>query len=478
MIRVVAALLMLGWVAVGEAAEPADREARCVVVEMFVRAGDPGDVAVLDAVRRFGTERRGLAVVARFVDVSAADRQALATLASERRLAAEAMPVVRVCGRVLGGVGPEATVAGLRTALACEVYVRRGCARCVAAKAWLPTLQATYPALDIVVLDIADDPVSRSVLADLVRRHRTAAASVPVFHMADQLVVGFDRPETSGPRVERILAAWTRACRVPIGTDGPVVGPEPDDAAGVVDVPWLGRLDARRLGMPVFTIAIGLVDGFNPCAMWVLLLLLSILVNLQSRLRILAVAGTFVVVSGGAYFAFMAAWLNVFEWIGMLRPVQVALGLIAVGIGIVHVKDWATPGRGPSLSIPDRAKPGIYARIRAIVTAEHLVAAMVAAFVLAVLVNMVELLCTAGLPAVYTEVLSQRGYTAMQRYGYLGLYIAAYMLDDAVMVAAVTCTLARCKLQPEAGRWLKLISGLVILGLGLVMLVAPGWLQD
>lgn len=477
MIRAVAAVLMLGAVAVGEAADPPDPEARCVVVEVFVRASEPGDVAVLEAVRRFGAERRGLAIVARFVDVAAADRRALDTLVRERRLAAEDMPVVRACGRVLGGAGPEATVAGLRTALACEVYVRRGCGRCVAAKAWLPTFQATYPALDIVVLDIAADPESRSLLADLVRRHRTPAASVPVFHVGDQIVVGFDRPETSGPRLDRVLAPWTRACRVPLGTDDPTAGPEADDVAGVVDVPWLGRLDVRRLGMPLFTIAIGLVDGFNPCAMWVLLLLLSILVNLQSRLRILAIAGTFVVVSGAAYFAFMAAWLNVFEWIGMLRPVQVMLGLIAVGIGLVHVKDWATPGRGPSLSIPERAKPGIYARIRAIVTAEHLPAAVVAAFVLAVLVNMVELLCTAGLPAVYTEILSQRGFTSVQRYGYLGLYIAAYMLDDAVMVAAVTCTLARCKLQPEAGRWLKLVSGLVVLGLGLVMLVAPGWLQ-
>ena len=229
--------------------------------------------------------------------------------------------------------------------------------------------------------------------------------------------------------------------------------------------------------MPLFTLAIGLVDGFNPCAMWILLLLLSILVNLRDRWRIIAIAGTFVLVSGVAYFAFMAAWLNVFEWIGMLRPVQVAIGLVALGIGVVHIKDFFAFKQGPSLSIPESAKPGIYARMRRIVTAENIPAALAAAFVLAVLVNMVELLCTAGLPALYTSILAQRDYPAAVRYGYLGLYVAAYMFDDAIMVAVVVTTLNRFKLQETGGRWLKLVSGSVVLALGVVMLLKPEWLE-
>jgi hypothetical protein len=211
--------------------------------------------------------------------------------------------------------------------------------------------------------------------------------------------------------------------------------------------------------------------------MWVLLLLLSILVNLRDRTRILAIAGTFVLVSGAAYFAFMAAWLNVFEWIGMLRPMQLALGGLAVGIGLVHVKDFFAFKQGPSLSIPEAAKPGIYARIRRIVNAENLPAAIGAVFVLAVLVILVELLCTAGLPALYTGILTQRGYSTAAGSGYLGLYIAAYMFDDALMVAGVVLSLARVKLQETGGRWLKLVSGSVVLALGLTMLFKPEWLE-
>ena len=156
--------------------------------------------------------------------------------------------------------------------------------------------------------------------------------------------------------------------------------------------------------------------------------------------------------------------------------VQIALGLLAVTIGMVHVKDFVAYKQGVSLSIPEAAKPGIYDRIRRIVNAENLLAALAGAFVLAVLVNVVELLCTAGLPALYTSILSQQGYGTLGRYGYLLLYILAYMFDDTLMVAGVVASLSRFKLQENGGRWLKFVSGSVIMLLGLVMLFRPEWL--
>ncbi len=242
-------------------------------------------------------------------------------------------------------------------------------------------------------------------------------------------------------------------------------------------LPVFGRLKVSDIGMPLFTVAVGLVDGFNPCAMWVLLFLLSILVNLRDRVRILAVAGTFVLVSGLAYFAFMAAWLNVFLIVGYLRPIQIGLGILAIMVGAIHVKDFFAFKQGLSLSIPESAKPGIYQRVRKIVTAEHLTGAIVGAIVLAVLVNVVELLCTAGLPALYTQILTLQEYQAWQNYAYLALYNVAYMFDDSIMVLLVVFTLGKRKLQQREGEWLKLISGLVILLLGLVMIFRPEWLH-
>ena len=235
-------------------------------------------------------------------------------------------------------------------------------------------------------------------------------------------------------------------------------------------------MSARDLGLPVFTVLIGLLDGFNPCAMWVLLFLLSLLVNLRDRRRMLLVGGTFVLTSGLVYFLFMAAWLNLFLAVGLSRVTQVLLGLVALAVGALNTKDFFAFERGPSLSIPERAKPGLYARTRRLLQQRALLPAMGGVVVLALLVNLVELACTAGLPAVYTQILTLRRLPRAAYYGYLALYNAAYVLDDAAMLGIAVVTLGRRKLQERAGRWLKLASGVVMLALGLLLLLRPAWL--
>lgn len=189
------------------------------------------------------------------------------------------------------------------------------------------------------------------------------------------------------------------------------------------------------------------------------------------------IAGTFVLVSGLVYFAFMAAWLNMFLLIGLSRPVQIGLGGIALLVGAVNVKDFFALHRGISLSIPESAKPGLYIRIRRILQADNLAGALVGIVILAGLVNLVELLCTAGFPALYTQILTLQQMPSWQYYGYLGLYNLAYIFDDSLMVTIAVVTLSRRKLQERAGRWLKLTSGLVMAGLGAILLLQPKWLM-
>jgi hypothetical protein len=245
-----------------------------------------------------------------------------------------------------------------------------------------------------------------------------------------------------------------------------------------VRVPVLGPLDPGRLGLPIFTIALGLVDGFNPCAMWALLLILAILLRLHDRRRMLLIGGTFIAVGGMLYFLFLAAWLELFLLVGFSRALQVGLGLVALAVGALNLKDFVALGRGPSLAIPERAKPGIYARVRRVLAAPTLPLALAAVAALSAVVNLVELLCTAGLPAVYTHVLGSYDLTRPVYYGYLLLYVVAYVLDDSLVLALATVTLTGGRLQERAGRWLKLVSGLVMAGLGVVLLLRPAWLVE
>lgn len=522
----------MGLPGIALADAPSGSGQRCTVIELYVRAERPAEQQVVADLEAFARERGGLVLLTHDVSGSDNARQRFEQIRAAYRRDDWQTPLTYACGRAAAAGTAAELQTALEDCLQVELFTRKGCSRCARAKRWLPGVLAHYPGWRLVQRELTESAAARERLDTLVTAHRTAAASVPVFHVCGRLVIGFDAAETTGRVIEEMLTTWSRPC--PAVDEGstrrraspfqtvayqaaeatqlplplapppglplpePAASDEPRHAAGGqggdgtdvapgiavagegeatgIDLPWLGRVEWQQLGMPLFTILVGLVDGFNPCAMWVLVFLLSILVNLHSRVRMVAIAGTFVFVSGAAYFAFMAAWLNVFLLIGYLRPVQLLLGGLALLVGSIHVKDFFAFKRGLSLSIPESAKPGIYDRVRRIVSAENLPAALAGAFTLAVLVNIVELLCTAGLPALYTNILMQQGFSAAGRYGYLLLYILAYMFDDAVMVAVVVATLSRRRLQETEGRWLKLISGLVILLLGLVMIFKPEWL--
>jgi hypothetical protein len=203
----------------------------------------------------------------------------------------------------------------------------------------------------------------------------------------------------------------------------------------------------------------------------VLILMISLLAPLNNRPRMFAVAGTFIAVQGAAYFVFMAAWLNLFLLVGLSRLSEIAIAVLALLAGSVNLKDYWSFGRGISLSIPASAKPGIYARMRRILQAENLTAALVGTVALGVLVQIVELMCTSGFPALFTRILTLQQLDSLGYYAYLLLYDLAYMSDDLVILTIGIVTLSQHRLQEREGRWLKLISGLVMVALGAYLLV-------
>lgn len=349
---------------------------------------------------------------------------------------------------------PDAAEPGRAQVL--EVFVRSDCPHCADAKTYLPTLTAQHPGLEIRYRAVDQDPAAREDLF----RHAQASGSwppgVPTFVYEGRVLAGFADADSTAPLLSALIAG--------------------DASAATVQSELFGPLSVSGLGLPLFTLAMGLLDGFNPCAMWVLLFLLSMLVRLQSRRRMALVAGTFVLASGAVYFLFMAAWLNLFLLIGLTAWLRYGLAGLALLIAAVNIKDAVRPGAGPSLSIPEAAKPGLYRRMRKVINSDTLLLSLPAVALLAIVVNFVELLCTAGFPALYTAILTQQNLPAGAYYGYLGLYILGYIADDTLMVAVAVIALGNRKLSERGGRWLKLASGLVMLGLGAVMLLQPGWL--
>jgi hypothetical protein len=244
-------------------------------------------------------------------------------------------------------------------------------------------------------------------------------------------------------------------------------------AATGIDLPLFGRVDPASLSLPALTAVLAALDAFNPCAFFVLLFLLSMMAHQKSRKRMLAIGGVFVMISGLMYFAFMAAWLNVFQIFGHLAWVTLAAGALAVLVGALNVKDFFGIGKALSLSIPESRKPDIFRRTRAIVGADRMPAMLAATIVLAVAANFYELLCTAGFPMVFTRLLTLAELSPAGRYAYLAAYNLIYVLPLAAIVAVFAGTLGARKLTEREGRLLKLMSGLMMLGLGLLLLLAP-----
>jgi len=200
---------------------------------------------------------------------------------------------------------------------------------------------------------------------------------------------------------------------------------------------------------------------------------LSLLVNTHSRPRMLLVGGVFVFTSGVVYFAFMAAWLNLFQLLGTVRLVTLAAGLLALLIGLLNVKAYYMPEKGAALAISQQNRERLFRRMRTLLDTQRLLPLLGGALLLALAANSYELLCTMGLPMVFTRILTLEQLPTLHYYGYLALYNLVYVLPLGLIVGLFVLTMGRRKLSQNEGLFLKLVSGLMMAGLGLLLLLAP-----
>ncbi len=390
-------------------------------------------------------------------------------------------------GLLSSAVHAGTTGASAATSPDMELFVREGCMHCEAAEGFVDRLRRERPSLHVVIHDIFKDAGALERLRELAETHEAAAVGVPSFYLRGEFLVGFNGDEVTGARIQALLDRPTDSpvAQRPLPKDDAAgacaedkpQGCKPESASalgGTITLPWVNIVvSVESLGLPLFTVIIGLLDGFNPCSMWVLIMMISMLAAIGDRKKMLAIAGTFIVIEGVVYFAFMAAWLNLFLLIGISRISEAVIGVIALIAGLINIKDFWAFGRGITLSIPAASKPGIYTRMRRVLHEKSMVVAIAGTVVLAILVQFVELLCTSGFPALYTRILTTYQLDPLSYYGYLLLYNVVYMLDDAVILSIGVITLSQRRMQEHEGRWLKLLSGVVMLLLGLYLVAVP-----
>lgn len=343
------------------------------------------------------------------------------------------------------------------------------CAHCLAARPHILALAAAHPWIRLHDLELSRHPEHATRYVDMAAALGQEARAVPAFIYCGRMEVGWHDPEQSGKALVQAL----EQCR----QGGPSADPATAPGSPPLHLPGLGDLAADRLPLPVLTVIIAGMDAFNPCAFFVLLFLLSLLMHQQDRRRMLIIGGVFVLCSGLMYFAFMAAWLGLFRVLGNLPWITAAAGGMALLIGLVNVKDFFAFRRGLTLSIPETRKADIFQRGRRILAAGSLPAMLATTLLLAIAANFYELLCTAGFPMVYARLLTLHAPDPARHYLYLALYNFVYVLPLLLIVLAFVRTMGARKLSEREGRLLKLLSGLMMLGLGLLLLLAPARLN-
>lgn len=354
------------------------------------------------------------------------------------------------------------------------------CSHCQEYGPRLYALAAHYPGITLIEQDIWLDRAALKLLLDLLATHGETLAGTPTVLLGDHLWIGLD--DLSLVEIEAAIeGCLDRGCPDAMTRlDGQVVPQTPPPAAAdeLLKLPLLGAVDPRGVSLPLATVILGLLDSVNPCAFFVLLFLLSLMVHAHSRARMLTVGVVFVTFSGLIYFLFMAAWLNLFLATGGIDLVTTLAGVVALGIGALNVKDYLAIRRGPSLSIPERVKPSLYQRVRNLVQAAGYPSLLAGTVLLAIAANSYELLCTAGLPMVFTRILTLQELPVWQYYVYLALYNAVYVTPLLIIVIVFAVTLNTHRLSEQEGRVLKLFSGVMMTMMGLVLLLAPAWLSS
>ncbi len=345
------------------------------------------------------------------------------------------------------------------------------CPHCLEAQPFVEAIPATRPWVSLHSLEVTRHPEHAQQYQMMAAQLGQNAVSVPALLFCGEMHVGWDDAQTTGADMLRRLDA----CR-----EDTLAGnaPTPGTAAERLSVPVLGDIEQWHFSLPLLTVAIAGLDAFNPCAFFVLLFLLSLLVHQKSRKRMLAIGGIFVLCSGLMYFAFMAAWLNLFQLLGNLVWVTLAAGVLAVFVGIINIKDFFAFEKGITLSIPESRKPDIYRRARAIIGAGNFPAMLAATVFLAIAANFYELLCTAGFPMVYTRLLTLNELSPVGRYLYLALYNFIYVIPLALIVLVFAYGMGARKLTEREGRLLKLLSGTMMFELGALLLFAPELLNN
>lgn len=387
-----------------------------------------------------------------------------------------------------------------------------GCPHCAKEKEFLDDLKIQKPNIKIIDFEVSKSFSSARTFSDVGKYLNADTRGVPFTVIGSQHFIGFGDAETTGKMFikaiekvesgedEDILAEFLGIeikdnstepeSDVELGPGSelePAAIPDPESNPApkkekkplevgeheVINLSIFGKINPKEFSLPVLTFLIALVDGFNPCAMWVLLFLISLLLGFKDKKRMWILGLTFIAASAFVYFLFMAAWLNFFLFFGFIIWIRIIVGLVAIFFAYKNIRSFIEDKDGGCEVTKDEKRINTLQKIKDITKKENLLPAIGGIVLLAFAVNLIEAVCSAGLPAIYTQILTLNKLPTWKYYSYIIFYQVVFMLDDMVIFVIAMLTMSSVGIESKYVRWSKIIGGVVMLIIGLLLIFKP-----
>ncbi len=246
-----------------------------------------------------------------------------------------------------------------------------------------------------------------------------------------------------------------------------------------IKLPFIGKVNLKSFSLPLVSILIGIIDGFNPCAMWVLLFLISTLIGMKDKKRLWALGLTFLVTSAFVYMAFMVSWLSFAKMISGVVLVRIMIAIVAIIGGAINLNSFANSlGKDDGCDVVDAKKrKKVFSKIKKFTHEKSFIMAIIGVILLAISVNLIELACSAGLPVIFTSLLAMNDLSAIQYWIYIIIYIFFFMIDDLIIFAIAVKTMQLTGISTKYTKYSHLVGGILMFIIGILLIVKPEWLM-
>lgn len=375
------------------------------------------------------------------------------------------------------------------------LFYGAGCPHCAALEEAMKKIEPKYPNLKIHKYEVWGSSKNRQLMSSSASVLNTKATGVPFAIIGTRTFSGYSETTTLG-EIEYTIKVYASAdsYKDPVGdmlgytTNGGTKTYDDlvkqydkndtnKDKSIILDVPFIGKVDTKTLSLPIIAVVIGTIDGFNPCAMWVLLFLISVLIGMKDRKRMWILGSTFLIASALIYLVFMLAWLNVAIFIGAIWWVKMLIAAVALIGGFINVRTYIKTKDTGCEVVDEQKRKKIFAKVKKFTSEQSFALAILGIVTLAVSVNFIELTCSAGLPVIFANILAVNHLSIFEYALYIFIYLLFFLLDDLIVFFIAMKSLKLTGISNKYAKYSHLIGGIIMLLIGILMIFKPEWLM-